>query len=175
MYAAQQGAASDNYAGTAELSQAASVAAAVNECDLAAPEGVVDLADVQAAVNMAVGALPCTARLGGVQICNAVLVQRVINAALPGGSCDATAGLVPHSVTLNWNASPSPDVKYRIYRSTTAGGPYTAVNDTAVTATTYLDYTVVGGITYYYVARAVDGAGTESPDSNEAPAVVPAP
>jgi hypothetical protein len=150
--------------------------AQVNACDLAAPFGAIDVADVQAAINMTIGVLPCTATLGGGQICNAAVVQRVVNAALPGGTCDTSTGVVPHSVTLNWTASTSTNVVgYRIYRSTTAGGPYTAVNATPVSGTSYVDHTVRGGLTYYYIARSVDSAGAESVDSNEAPAAIPVP
>jgi hypothetical protein len=143
---------------------------------LAAPFGTIDVADVQAAINMAIGASPCTTNLGGGLICNVAVVQRVINAALPGGSCDTGTGVVPHSVTLNWTASTSANVVgYRIYRATAAGGPYTAVNATPVAGTSYVDHTVRGGVTYYYVARSVDNTGAESANSNEAPAVIPVP
>jgi subtilase family serine protease/flagellar hook assembly protein FlgD/WD40 repeat protein len=60
-------------------------------------------------------------------------------------------------VTLNWNASPEPDVVgYRVYRSLTAGGPYAALAST--TAPTYLDLAVVNGTTYHYVVTARDAA-----------------
>lgn len=154
---------------------AASGLAQTNACDLATPYGTVDVSDVQAAINMALKASPCTANIGGGLICNVAVVQRVVNAALPGGNCDTSTGVVPHSVTLNWTASTSPSVQYRIYRSAAAGGPYTTVNSTLVSGTTYVDQTVRGGVTYYYVARAVDGSGTESSNSNEAQAVVVAP
>ena len=150
--------------------------AQTSACDLAAPFGIVDVSDVQAAINMAIGASPCTAKIGGGQICNVAVVQRVINAAVPGGSCDTGTGVVPHSVTLSWNASTSPNViGYRIYRSTASGGTYTALNSTPVPGTSYVDHTVRGGITYYYVARSVDSTGAESSDSNQAPAAVPSP
>jgi hypothetical protein len=143
-------------------------------CDLAQPYGVIDVGDVQAAINMALNMSPCSANIGGGLICNVAVVQRVVNAAL-GGTCDTGTGVVPHAVTLNWTASPSANVGYRIYRSTTLGGPYTALNQTPVTGTSYVDSTVRGGVTYYYVARAVDSSGTESSNSNEAPAAVAAP
>ena len=152
-------------------------AAQTNACDLATPYGTVDVSDVQAAINMALGASPCTANIGGGQICNVATVQRVINAALPGGICEGTrTGVAPHSVTLNWTASTSSNVKYRIYRATSAGGPYVALNSTPVSGLTYVDYNVRGGTTYYYIARAVDDAtGAESSNSNEAPAAITAP
>jgi hypothetical protein len=55
-------------------------------CDLL-QQGSVDAADVQAAINQALGISPCTnADLQGNGTCTVVDVQRVINAAL-GGSC----------------------------------------------------------------------------------------
>lgn len=152
-----------------------SAEAQMTACDLAAPTGTIDVADVQAAINMALKASPCTADIGGGLICNVAVVQRVINAAL-GLGCDTSTGVVPHSVTLTWMQSSSANVAgYRIYRATSMGGPYTAVNSSLVTGLTYTDYTVRGGVTYYYVARAVDSGGAESANSNEAPAAVVAP
>ncbi|MGG1553286.1 fibronectin type III domain-containing protein [Paenibacillus ferrarius] len=67
-------------------------------------------------------------------------------------------------VDLSWspinNAS-----SYNIKRATTPSGPYTTIA-TSVTQTTYKDTTVTNGITYYYVATAVNAAG-ESGNSNE--------
>lgn len=80
----------------------------------------------------------------------------------------------PKTVTLSWTASTTAGVNYNIYRGTTSGGPYaTKVNATPVTGTSFTDTTVVSGQTYYYVARAVDGTGTESVNSNQAIAAVP--
>jgi hypothetical protein len=157
-----------------------SAAAQPNPCDLVAPAGV-DAQDVQAAINMALAVAAgnqsaCTTNIGGGAICNVAVVQRVINASLPGGTCNAGTGVVPHSVTLTWTASASSGLSgYRIYRAPTAGGPYTALHSTPVTGTTYVDYTVIGGVTYYYVARAVASSGTESSNSNEAPAAIATP
>lgn len=81
--------------------------------------------------------------------------------ALPKGS-----GLV----YLGWRLdSQNPTIGYNLYRSTTSGSGYTKINtDPVTTSTNYIDSTVSDGATYYYVARAVDGGGAESPDSNEA-------
>jgi hypothetical protein len=84
-----------------------------------------------------------------------------------------TATTMDHSVLLNWQASTTPDVTYRIYRSSTSGGPYTLLASTG-SALTYTDNAVQSGITYFYVVRAVNSAG-ESLNSNEAQAVIPAP
>jgi hypothetical protein len=145
-----------------------------NACDLLS-QGTVNAVDVQAAINMALGVTPCTANIAGPGICNVAVVQRVINAAL-GGPCVTGPGGVAHSVTLNWVASASPNIAgYNVYRGTSSGGPYTLLNASPVGATTYLDTTVQAGVTYYYVATAVDTSNNESIQSNEAQAAVPTP
>lgn len=80
-----------------------------------------------------------------------------------------------HSVSLSWTASTSTVVGYNIYRSTVSGGPYTKVNSTPVSGTTYTDQTVLGNTTYYYVATAVSSTGSESTYSNQVSASVPGP
>jgi hypothetical protein len=80
----------------------------------------------------------------------------------------------PASVVLNWNASTSQVVGYRVYRSVTSGGAYNPLSGSAVDALTYTDTTVVAGSTYYYVVTAVDSLGVESGHSNQVTAAVPA-
>ena len=81
-----------------------------------------------------------------------------------------------HSVTLNWTASPSSGVVgYNIYRGGNSGGPYSQINSAVDTTTQDVDYSVVGGQTYYYVVTAVNSAGAESTYSNQIQAVIPYP
>jgi hypothetical protein len=54
-------------------------------CDLN-HDGVTSVVDVQLAVNMSLGTIPCTANINGSGVCAVTTVQRVINAAL-GGPC----------------------------------------------------------------------------------------
>jgi fibronectin type 3 domain-containing protein len=82
-----------------------------------------------------------------------------------------------NQVSLNWNAPSSNGgsaiVQYRVYRSTTSGGPY--INIANTTSTSYVDATVSNGIPYYYVVTAENIKG-ESGLSNQAsatPATVP--
>ncbi|WP_224247027.1 S8 family serine peptidase [Hyalangium gracile] len=81
-------------------------------------------------------------------------------APVPTGVGAAASG--NNRIDLTWTAS-SGAVSYNIYRSTTAGGPYTQV--ATVTAPSYSDTTVSGGLTYYYVVRSVQCA--ESANSTE--------
>ncbi|WP_224361636.1 S8 family serine peptidase [Hyalangium versicolor] len=84
--------------------------------------------------------------------------------------CD-TVAQTPTGVAAVVNGSNRVDVSwiengaasYNVYRSTTAGGPYTLVG--SATTSPFSDTTVSGGITYYYVVRAVQCS--ESPKSTE--------
>jgi hypothetical protein len=81
---------------------------------------------------------------------------------------------VMEQVALSWAASSSPGIAgYNAYRSMTSGGPYTKVNSTLISTTSYNDQTVQSGSTYYYVTTAVDSQGMESAYSNQAVATVP--
>ncbi len=142
-----------------------------NSCDLNL-DGKVDVADVQAAINMTLGLSPCTANIAGANVCDVVVVQRVINASL-GGACITSAGI--RTVTLTWTASNSPDViGYNVLRATTSGGPYAILSSLGLT-TSYTDDTVQSGLTYYYVITAVDSSNRASPYSNQAQAVITVP
>jgi uncharacterized membrane protein len=77
------------------------------------------------------------------------------------------------SVVLTWTGSTDPVVGYNIYSSTTSGGPYTKLNSSLISNTSYNDQTVQSGFTYNYVATAVNSQGQESAYSNEASAIVP--
>lgn len=76
-------------------------------------------------------------------------------AASPGGT---------GRIDIEWAGNGSP--AYRVFRSTTPGGPYTRIAE--VTGTSYVDSTASGLVTYYYVVRAVQCG--ESANSNEASA-----
>jgi fibronectin type 3 domain-containing protein len=80
---------------------------------------------------------------------------------------------VSHSVTLSWTASTSAVSGYNVYRSSVSGGPYTKLNSSLVTTTSYTDATVQAGQTYYYVVTSVDSSGNESAYSTEVSATVP--
>ncbi|KHE91890.1 MAG: hypothetical protein K8F52_00340 [Candidatus Scalindua rubra] len=81
---------------------------------------------------------------------------------------DLSARAKRGEVQLTWTDT-SPD-HYNVYRSTTAGGPYTLIGTTTSTYSTFLDTTVVNGTTYYYVVRPAALNGDELCESNEASA-----
>jgi hypothetical protein len=82
---------------------------------------------------------------------------------------------VPHSVSLSWAPSTSAVVGYNIYRSSVSGGPYTRLNPSADSLTSYKDHGLLGGQTYYYVVTAIDGSGIESSFSNQVSVTIPSP
>jgi hypothetical protein len=86
-------------------------------------------------------------------------------------------GVAPgsHSADLIWQGGDPAAVGYNIYRGTAHGGPYNQINTALDASTNYTDSAVAAGATYYYVTTAVNGAGQESPHSNEAKAVIPSP
>jgi hypothetical protein len=141
---------------------------ALSPCDLT-KDGSVNVTDVTLGVNMVLGLSSCTANITGTGGCNVAMVQRVVGAALPNGSC--------HPTILSWAASPSPNVSgYNIYRGTSSTGPFTKLNTTLLKTTTYTDGTSQPGLTYFYVATAVDSSNNESAFSSPAAqAVIPTP
>jgi hypothetical protein len=142
-------------------------AAQTSPCDLN-HDKVVDVLDVQAAVAMWTGKIPCTAKIAGEGICNETVIQRIRDAAF-AGPC-----VTSRSVVLTWTASTSPNVAgYYIYRALVSRGPYTKLNARPVVGVTYTDSTVERGRTYYYVATTVNEAKHESTYSNEATATIP--
>ena len=81
------------------------------------------------------------------------------------------AGNSTPAVVLNWSDSAGAE-SYTIKRSTTQGGPYSALKDDeggdiTTTETTFTDYNVIAGDVYYYVVSA-SGANGTSYDSMEA-------
>jgi hypothetical protein len=134
-------------------------------------DATVSAVDVQQSINMALGLSSCTTNIDGAGVCNVVVVQRVINAAL-GEGC-----VTNHWVSLSWTASTSSNVAgYNVYRGTASTGPFTKMNSSPINSISAVDNTVVPGQTYYYVATAVDTSGNESAYSSPSPAaVVPSP
>lgn len=94
--------------------------------------------------------------------------------ATPSGVTATASG---NAVLLSWNANAETNLSgYRIYRSTTAGGPYSWLAETSSTnstsSTSYNDAGLAAG-SYFYRVSAFNGAG-ESYASPEVSAVVQA-
>ena len=129
-------------------------------------DSTVSAADVQAAINGSINpsSCPSTANVAGAGVCNAIVVQRVIDAMLgvinplTGQSCLTSTGL--HVITVNWTPSSSSGVTgYQISRGTSSSGPFTVIGSvTGASTAAYLDTTVVSGQMYYYEIAAVAGS-----------------
>ena len=86
----------------------------------------------------------------------------------------ATAG--DAQVGLSWNANSEGDLDgYNVYRATSSGGPFTKLNGSLVTTTSYNDSGLTNGTTYYYVVTAFDTSANESQTSAEVSATPAAP
>jgi hypothetical protein len=88
-------------------------------------------------------------------------------------SGSGVAPSVQHSASLSWGASTSSVAGYNVYRSTVSGSAYVRMNSSLVGGMNFSDPSVQSGMTYFYVATAVDASGTESVYSNEVAAIVP--
>ena len=92
----------------------------------------------------------------------------------PSISVSGTGATPAPSVSLSWSASSSSDiVGYNVYRGTVSGGPYTKLTPSPISSLLETDSSVSSGQTYYYVVTSVDSSNNESPDSNQAVAVIP--
>lgn len=71
------------------------------------------------------------------------------------------------SVTLSWDPSPDADLwGYVIYRSSSAAGPFTRVNDWVAERTAYFEDDGLPALTqFHYRVAAIDSSGNESPPS----------
>lgn len=74
----------------------------------------------------------------------------------------------PGKVQLTWTHTGAHH--YNVYRGTISGGPYLKIASTTSTYSTYLDYGVVNGTTYYYVVREANVLDEEACQSNQASA-----
>jgi fibronectin type 3 domain-containing protein len=78
---------------------------------------------------------------------------------------------------LNWTVPTtqggSAITHYRVYRTTTSGGPYTNIANT--TELSYIDNAVTNGVTYYYVITAVNNEGESAypTEASATPATIP--
>ena len=104
------------------------------------------------------------------------MIRTALAMMIAGFFLHSTSALaqIPHSVDLTWQASTTPNVTYNIYRSNTSGA-YSTIPIASVSGTSYTDYAVQAGQTYFYVVKAVDSTNPNnlSSPSNEALAIIP--
>ena len=95
------------------------------------------------------------------------IMQITVNPGLPDAPMDVDILAGDAGVELDW-AHPSegsPGFTFKVYRSTTGGGPYTEVA-AGLTGSQFMDSGLSNGTTYHYVITASNGSG-ESPQSTE--------
>jgi hypothetical protein len=85
----------------------------------------------------------------------------------PSAPTQLNAVSVKAKVTLTWAQSSSPGVTHnKIYRSTTAGGPYAELVSISAN-TSYTDMEVTRRTMYYYVVTAASGQGESAPSNQD--------
>jgi hypothetical protein len=102
----------------------------------------------------------------------AIVVSNATNSPTTIALSGSGASGSTHSIDLSWTGS-STDSGYYVYVAAQSGGPYTRLNSSPSTNTSYTDYSVVSGETYYFVTTAVDSSGAQSAYSNPVLAVIP--
>ncbi|MFA6566680.1 MAG: S8 family serine peptidase [Victivallales bacterium] len=93
----------------------------------------------------------------------ALILNNCITPTIPRPPNPVNSTAIPSGITLNWtaptqntDASALTDLSgYKVYRSTTSGGPYTWVKDLSTVAA-WTDAAVVPGTNYCYVMTALD-------------------
>jgi fibronectin type 3 domain-containing protein len=87
------------------------------------------------------------------------------NSDTVGSAWDSWTDLTPSGFRLDWTANAETDLaSYSVYRSMTSGSGYSIIAS-GLTSPSFIDHSLAAGITYYYVVRAVDRAGNQSPYS----------
>jgi hypothetical protein len=95
-------------------------------------------------------------------------------AASPIALTGTGTGSSTHHVSLSWKSSTSVS-GYDVYRGTKSGGPYTKLNSSLNSATSFMDSGVQSGSTYYYVVTSVNSKNVQSSYSSQVSAKVPTP
>jgi len=92
----------------------------------------------------------------------------VADSTPPAAPTGLTVSPYSGGASLSWTANTEPDLSgYNLYRSATAGGPYSKVNIALITSAATSDGGLNNGSTYYYVLKAVDTSSNESAASSE--------
>jgi hypothetical protein len=82
-------------------------------------------------------------------------------------------GAISHSVTLAWHPTASSAIGYNVYRGAASKGPFAKINGAVHPKTKFVDATVAGGKTYFYMTTAVSKNGKESKPSNRVQVTIP--
>ena len=80
--------------------------------------------------------------------------------ALPAPTGLAASGVGDHSLALAWDTVAGA-AGYNIYRGSSFAGPYTRLNASPQSGSSYADTGLAAGTTYFYQVRATDSGGSE--------------
>ena len=78
-----------------------------------------------------------------------------------------------HAVTLTWQSAGSGAAGYNVYVGSASGGPYSRLNTSTVSGTSYVYSSVKSKENYYFVVTSISSANKESARSAEVKAIVP--
>ncbi len=142
------------------ISQVAASGAGFNASGIALPLSLAAGQSTSFNVNFAPAS---TGNLAG----SVTVVSNATNSPLVVALSGTGAAPASHTVLLSWTPGSSTFSGFNIYRGTTSGGPYTKVDTSMISSTSYVDAGVSSGHTYYYVATELNSGGTESGYSSE--------
>ena len=93
----------------------------------------------------------------------------VFDATPPSVPTGLVAIVEDSALALQWDDNIEADLAgYSLLRSTNSSGPYLKINDALIVSSEFVDSGLSNGVTYYYVAVAVDTGGNSSGQSVEA-------
>lgn len=122
--------------------------------DTAAPEGVVSYYRVTAVDTAGGESSPATA-------------NATRPASAPAVPTGLTATALASGINLAWTANTEPDLAgYDVYRSASAGGPFTRINAAVVTSASYQDTLAPQGVSYYQVTARDLGGLVSAPSAS---------
>ncbi|HYO08053.1 MAG TPA: Ig-like domain-containing protein [Tepidisphaeraceae bacterium] len=95
-----------------------------------------------------------------------VSATRTNDSGAPANPAGLAAVASVSGIALNWNNNGEADLKgYNVYRSTTAGGPWTKLNAAPFVNSDYVDGSAPAGVASFYKVTAVDTSSNESSGS----------
>jgi hypothetical protein len=89
----------------------------------------------------------------------AVLNVEIGRPGIPTGVTATASG--PGAIDVTWQAASNAE-QYRIYRSYSASGPFTAIATVPATETSFHDTLLSGSVPYFYAVRAIEGCESAS-------------
>src|SRR5437867_1108494 len=96
--------------------------------------------------------------------CSALGDQKQFDSLVPRSNVVVRPG--DRSVTLGWQPQTNlPAVGYRVYRATSAEGPFTELTRSPLASTSFADVNVTNGQSFFYRIHGVDAGGDSRADS----------